>query len=141
MVILIFFMLFFERMPALQKKCLEKRRNHLVPFSKVNCLVFIDFFSVKHFDDDNNDVFLTTAPVSMRSTDAMIVFKHHNIMCYILGAKYFHSHLQPYMIHFTFFNQCLLFQLHPHYPLKDEGEDSQIPGWNSPWWQHLYSCC
>ena len=73
---------------------LRKKKKSLGPLQQGKLFSFIDFFSVKHFDDDDdNDVFLTTAPVSMRCTDSMIVFKHHNIMCCILGAKYFHSHL------------------------------------------------
>ena len=62
---------------------LRKKKKSLVPLQQGKLFGFIDFFSVKHFNDDN-DVFLTTAPVSMRCTDAMIVFKHHNIMCNII---------------------------------------------------------
>ena len=97
MVILIltfwFFYVVFWKDACTLEKVLRKKKKSLGPLQQGKLFGFIDFFSVKHFDDDDNDVFLTTAPVSMRCTDSMIVFKHHNIMCCILGAKYFHSHL------------------------------------------------
>ena len=88
-----FFMLFLWKDACTLEKVLRKKKKSLGPLQQGKSFGYIDFLSVKHFYDDDDDVFLTTAPVSMRCTDAMIVFKHHNVMCYILGAKYFHSHL------------------------------------------------